>query len=79
MRLVMAWLVGVWGVRDKTVRQKLWLIPLRDAVNFVVWLAGMFGNRVRWGGVEYRVNHGRMARPAERSHAPGKITAPAAR
>jgi ceramide glucosyltransferase len=78
-RLMMAWLVGVWGVRDKTVRQKLWLIPLRDAVNFVVWLAGMFGNRVRWGGVEYRVDHGRMARPAERSHVPGKITAPAAR
>jgi ceramide glucosyltransferase len=79
MRLVMAWLVGVWGVHDETVRRKLWLIPLRDAVNFVVWLAGMFGNRVRWGGVEYRVDHGRMARPAECSRAAGKITAPAAR
>lgn len=79
LRLVMAWFVGVWGVRDETVRRKVWLIPLRDAVNFVVWLAGMFGNRVRWGGIEYRVDHGRMVRSAERSGPSGKSAAPAAR
>ena len=76
LRLVMAWLVGVWGVRDETVRRKLWLIPLRDAINVVVWLAGMFGNRVRWGGVEYCVDRGRMSRVAEAAVLPAKTATP---
>jgi ceramide glucosyltransferase len=79
LRLVMAWLVGVRGVRDETVRRKMWLIPLRDAIHFVVWLAGLFGNRVHWGGLAYRVQHGRMARSVERSDGPRKTAAPAAR
>jgi ceramide glucosyltransferase len=61
LRLLLAWTVGVWGVRDETVRRKLWLIPLRDAANFVVWLAGLFGDRVVWGGVRYVVHRGRMS------------------
>jgi len=60
LRLAMAWVVGVWGVRDETVRRKPWLIPLRDAVNFLVWLASLVGNRIVWGGIEYTVGHGRM-------------------
>jgi ceramide glucosyltransferase len=60
LRLGMAWTVGVWGVHDETVRRKPWLIPLRDAVNFVVWLASLFGNSIIWGGVEYTIDRGRM-------------------
>jgi ceramide glucosyltransferase len=62
LRLSMAWMVGVWGVGDETVRRKPWLIPLRDAVNFVVWLASLVGNRVVWGGTEYTIDRGRMTR-----------------
>ena len=61
LRLLVAWTVGVWGVRDDTVRRKLWLIPLRDAANFIVWIAGLFGDRVVWGGVQYLVHRGRMS------------------
>src|SRR5690349_18751526 len=39
LRLAMAWKVGVWGVEDEILRRKLWLIPLRDAIHFVIWLA----------------------------------------
>jgi ceramide glucosyltransferase len=60
LRLVMAWVVGVWGVGDELVRRKLWLVPLRDAVHFVVWLAGFVSNRVNWGGVEYTIHDGEM-------------------
>jgi ceramide glucosyltransferase len=62
LRLVMAWSVGVWGVRDETVRRKPWLIPMRDAVNFVVWLASLVGHRIVWGGVTYTIDRGRMTR-----------------
>ena len=52
----------MWGVRDETVRRKPWLIPVRDAVNFIIWLAGLFGDKVVWGGTQYSVQQGRMRR-----------------
>lgn len=60
LRLVMAWVVGVWGVGDELLKRKLWLVPLRDAIHFVVWLAGFASNRVNWGGVEYTIHNGEM-------------------
>ena len=59
-RLLMAWVVGVWGVQDEVLRRKLWLVPVRDAIHFAVWLAGFASNRVTWGGVEYAIEGGKM-------------------
>jgi ceramide glucosyltransferase len=55
LRLTMAWTIGVWGIGDPVVRKKLWLVPLRDAANFFVWVAGFFSNNVCWRGMDYRV------------------------
>jgi len=60
LRLLMAWVVGVWGVQDEVLRRKLWLVPVRDAIHFAVWLAGFASNRVTWGGVEYAIEGGKM-------------------
>jgi ceramide glucosyltransferase len=60
LRFSMAWIVGVWGVKDEVLRRKLWLVPLRDAIHFVIWLASFGSNRVKWGGVEYRIRAGKM-------------------
>ena len=60
LRLTMAWTVGVWGVGDEVVRRKLWLVPLRDAIYFVVWLASFASNRIHWGGDEYIMRGGRL-------------------
>jgi ceramide glucosyltransferase len=60
LRLAMAWVVGVWGVQDELLRRKLWLVPLRDAIHFAVWVAGFMSNRVKWGGVEYAIEGGKM-------------------
>ena len=60
LRLLMAWVVGVWGVNDEVLRRKLWLVPVRDAIHFAVWLAGFASNRVTWGGVEYAIEGGKM-------------------
>jgi ceramide glucosyltransferase len=78
LRFAMAWTVGIWGVGDQVLRRKIWLVPLRDAVHFVIWLASFGSNHVRWGNVEYVIRQGRMvpqaggqravAKPAE--HAP---------
>jgi ceramide glucosyltransferase len=64
LRLLMAWVAGVWGVGDEVLKRKLWLVPLRDAVHFAVWLAGFTSNRVKWGGVEYAIDGGRMSEVA---------------
>jgi ceramide glucosyltransferase len=60
LRFAMAWTVGIWGVRDEVLRRKIWLVPLRDAIHFVVWLASFGSNRIRWGNVEYAIRKGRM-------------------
>jgi ceramide glucosyltransferase len=60
LRFAMAWTVGVWGVGDEILRQKWWLLPLRDALHFVVWVAGCFSNRIRWNGVDYVIRKGQM-------------------
>ena len=60
LRFTMAWTVGVWGVGDDVVRRKLWLVPLRDAIHFVVWLASFASNRIHWGGEEYIIRQGRL-------------------
>jgi ceramide glucosyltransferase len=64
LRVLMAWAVGVWGVGDEVLRRKLWLVPLRDAIHFIVWLSGLTSNRIRWNGVEYAIRRGEMARVA---------------
>lgn len=60
LRFSMAWIVGVWGVGDQTLRRKWWLVPFRDAIHFFVWLAGFSSNRVVWGGVVYAIRDGQM-------------------
>ena len=60
LRFTMAWTVGVWGVGDDVVRRKLWLVPLRDAIHFVVWLASFASNRIHWGGEEYTIRKGHL-------------------
>ena len=60
LRFLMAWTVGIWGVRDEVLRRKIWLVPLRDAVHFIIWLASFGSNHIRWGNVEYVIRQGRM-------------------
>src|SRR3979490_1389479 len=60
LRFAMAWTVGIWGVEDEVLRRKIWLVPLRDAVHFVIWLASFGSNHIRWGNAEYVIRHGRM-------------------
>ena len=78
LRLTMAWTVGVWGVGDNVLRRKLWLVPLRDAVYFFVWLASFGSNRIYWGGEEYIMRKGQLI-SVPRSESPKSSVAPQAR
>ena len=74
LRLAVAWVIGVWGLRDTTVRRKPWLVFLRDAVNLVVYLASFFSNTVEWRGGSYHLRGPFM----EPEHANRSATAPSA-
>ncbi len=60
LRLAVAWTTGVWGLGDSLVRRKLWLVPLRDAFNFAVYVSSYFSNRVSWRGNNYRVQGSKL-------------------
>jgi len=60
LRVAITWLTGRWGLGDRRVLQLIWLVPLRDAISFVVWLAGFFSEKVVWRGLEYRLHQGKL-------------------
>ena len=64
LRGAMAWTVGVWGVNDPLLRRKMYLVPLRDAFAFAVWLTSFFKRRIEWRGSEYYIRNKRLV-PAE--------------
>jgi ceramide glucosyltransferase len=60
LRGILAWTVGVWGLRDDLVKRKLWLVPLADAIDFAAWVASFTSNRIEWRGAAFSVEKGRL-------------------
>ena len=56
LRLTLAWVAGVWGLRDQVVRKNLWLVPLRDVLNLSLYIASFFSNKIEWRGARYHVS-----------------------
>lgn len=48
------------GLRDPIALRSWWLMPLRDAINFIIWVAGFFTSTIRWRGIAYRVVRGKL-------------------
>jgi ceramide glucosyltransferase len=59
-RILMAISVGLHGMRDRLVLRKLWLLPLRDAFAFTVWLTSFFPQRIHWRDRQFRVRDKRL-------------------
>jgi len=60
LRIAMTWLVGVRGLKDRSVWKKLWLIPLWDAMAFCLWLVSFARSSIRWRGGEYYIRDGQL-------------------
>jgi ceramide glucosyltransferase len=48
------------GMRDPLVRRKLWMLPLRDAFAFIVWVASFFRQTIRWRDRQFYVREKRL-------------------
>jgi ceramide glucosyltransferase len=67
LRFAMAWVVGVWGLRDPVLRRRFWLLPVRDFLSFFVWLASFGMNRIEWRGSSFTLEHGKLIPVAPRA------------
>jgi ceramide glucosyltransferase len=55
LRIALAWVAGVWGLRDPVVKSNLWLVPVRDALNLYVYIVSFFSNNVKWRGARFHI------------------------
>ena len=70
-RLALAFSFGTYGLKDPLLRRRWWLIPVRDALGFFIWVAAVFSNRISWRGSKFYVRRGRLipvAPPTAREH-----------
>lgn len=68
LRCAMTCLIGVWGLKQKALWKKLGLIPVWDAMAFLVWLTSFARNSIRWRDGEYYIRDGRLV-PVTPTHA----------
>jgi ceramide glucosyltransferase len=59
LRAAMTWLIGVHGLKQR-VAGKLPLIPVWDALAFVIWLTSFLRRSVRWRGADYYIRDGEL-------------------
>jgi len=60
LRVGLTWTTGKWGLGDRQLLKILWLVPLRDALSFIIWISGFFTNKITWRGLTYHVKHGQL-------------------
>jgi ceramide glucosyltransferase len=60
LRFAMTWMVGIRGLRESKLWKKLPLIPVWDAVAFLIWLTSFARNKIRWRDGEYYIRDGRL-------------------
>jgi ceramide glucosyltransferase len=62
LRLAVALTVGKLVLRDASVVENLWLLPLRDLFAVAIWLASFAGSTVTWRGDRFHLKNGRLTR-----------------
>jgi len=60
LRVAMTGIIGVQGLSDPKLWEKMWLIPAWDAMAFCIWLVSFGRNSVRWRGGKYYIKDGQL-------------------
>jgi ceramide glucosyltransferase len=58
LRIVLTWMIGIRGMKQKGLWPKMLLIPLWDAVAFLIWVASFGRKTIRWRGYDYYIRDG---------------------
>ena len=70
LRSAMVWLIGIRGLEQKGLWKKLPLLPIWDALAFVIWMLSFGRNSIRWRDQKYFIRDGRLV-PVSPSAAEG--------
>jgi len=60
LRIAMTWIIGVGGMKQKDIWKKMALIPLWDAMAFLIWLISFGRRTIRWRGIDYFIREGML-------------------
>jgi ceramide glucosyltransferase len=60
IRTAMVWTIGIYGLKEKGLWKKMPLIPIWDAMAFVIWLISFARKSVRWRDGEYFIRNGML-------------------
>ena len=60
LRTTMMWSIGVKGLKQAGLGRRMWLLPVWDAVAFMIWLASFSRNSIRWRNADYRIRDGAL-------------------
>jgi ceramide glucosyltransferase len=58
VRVMMTWLIGVWGMKQKGIWKKMPLVPVWDAWALLIWLLSFGRRSIRWRDIDYRIRGG---------------------
>jgi ceramide glucosyltransferase len=59
-RVAITWLIGIQGLKQAKLWAKMPLIPIWDAMAFLIWLASFTRTSIRWRGVDYKLRNGQF-------------------
>jgi ceramide glucosyltransferase len=60
LRMAMTWIIGIHGLHQRGLWKQMPLIPVWDAVAFVIWLTSFGRNSIRWRGADYHIRDGQL-------------------
>lgn len=69
LRVVLTWIIGVHGMKQKGMWKKMPLIPLWDLLAFMIWVASFGRKTIRWRGYDYYIRDGILV-PVNPANAP---------
>jgi ceramide glucosyltransferase len=59
-RFFTTWLIGIHGLKQAGLWTKMPLIPVWDAMAFLIWLVSFTRTSIRWRGVDYQLRNGQF-------------------
>ncbi len=59
-RVLIAWLIGVRGLKQRRLWKQMPLIIVWDGTAFLIWLLTFGRNSIRWRNVDYRIREGTL-------------------
>jgi len=60
MRCAITGMIAIWGLQQHSYWRKMGLIPLWDAVAFLIWVASFARRSIRWRGSDYYIREGTL-------------------